>query len=159
MSSGNPKDGDKGVRVTDRRVSADESDAATMPRAESASPEASGGHYHADGTFHAHDHDHSDGHDSDGMPHNTDGEPPVDFPTFVLSLSTSALMHMGYGADPANPGTPSPAHANFPLARQTIDLLAMLEKKTTGNLTGEEERLLAEVLFDLRMRFVKLSGG
>jgi hypothetical protein len=151
-------DGDKGVRVTDRRVSADESDVATMPRAEGVSAAVDGGgHYHADGTFHAHDHDHGEGADSDGMPHNA--EPPVDFPTFVLSLSTSALMHMGYGADPANPGTPSPEHANFPLARQTIDLLAMLEKKTTGNLTGEEERLLSEVLFDLRMRFVKLSGG
>jgi len=75
--------------------------------------------------------------------------PPIDFTTFVLSLSTSALVHLGEayerGSEPA---------VNLPLARQTIDLLGLLEDKTRGNLTGEEERLLQQVLFDLRMRFV-----
>ncbi|MCA9602341.1 MAG: DUF1844 domain-containing protein [Polyangiales bacterium] len=76
--------------------------------------------------------------------------PPIDFHTFVLSLSTSALIHLGYGPDGEPTGTP-----NLAFARQTIDLLALLEQKTAGNLTGDEERLLSEVLFDLRMRFVK----
>jgi hypothetical protein len=46
---------------------------------------------------------------------------------------------------------------NLPMARQTIDLLALLEKKTRGNLSGEEERLLEQVLCDLRMRYVEVS--
>ena len=44
------------------------------------------------------------------------------------------------------------------LAKQTIDLLAVLQEKTTGNLTGEEERLLDQVLYDLRMRYVEVTG-
>ena len=44
---------------------------------------------------------------------------------------------------------------NLPLARQTVDLIAMLEEKTKGNLTGDEERLIGQVLFDLRMRYVE----
>lgn len=75
--------------------------------------------------------------------------PPIDFNIFVLSLSTSALMQMGEAPDHDN-GEPDLA-----LARQTIDLLGMLEQKTRGNLTGEEERLLHQVLTDLRMRFVR----
>lgn len=74
--------------------------------------------------------------------------PPIDFHTFVLSLGTSALMQLGEGPPEA------PKSINLPLARQTIDLLALLEEKTRGNLTGEEERLLTHVLFDLRSRYV-----
>ena len=84
------------------------------------------------------------------LPAAGDGYPPVDFTTFVLSLGTSALMHLG---EPL-PGAPGPAQVNLPLARHTIDLLALLEQKTRGNLTGEEERLLAKLLFDLRLRYV-----
>jgi len=75
--------------------------------------------------------------------------PPIDFTTFVLSLSTSALVHLGEAYEQG--GEP---RVNLPMARQTIDLLGLLEDKTRGNLTGEEERLLHQVLFDLRMRFV-----
>ena len=77
--------------------------------------------------------------------------PSVDFATFVLSLSHSALMHMGEAPNPET-GT---IETSLPLARQTIDLVAMLEEKTKGNLTGDEERLLGQILFDLRMRFVE----
>ena len=77
--------------------------------------------------------------------------PSVDFATFVLSLSHSALMHMGEAPNPET-GT---IEKSLPLARQTIDLIAMLEEKTKGNLTGDEERLLGQILFDLRMRFVE----
>jgi hypothetical protein len=80
--------------------------------------------------------------------------PPVEFTTFVLSLSHSALMHLGEAPDPE---TGSVAQKNLLLARQTIDLIAMLEEKTKGNLSGDEERLLAQILFDLRMRFVEQS--
>jgi len=80
--------------------------------------------------------------------------PPVEFTTFVLSLSHSALMHLGEAPDPETGGV---VQKNLLLARQTIDLIVMLEEKTKGNLTGDEERLLAQILFDLRMRYVEQS--
>jgi hypothetical protein len=76
----------------------------------------------------------------------------VDFTTFILSLSHSALMHLGEA-----PSESGQLEVNLPLARQTIDLIAMLEEKTKGNLSGDEERLTAQILFDLRMRFVERS--
>ena len=80
--------------------------------------------------------------------------PQIDFATFVLSLSHSALMHLGEAPDPE---TNQVHHIDLPLAKQNIDILGMLEEKTKSNLTGDEERLLAQVLFDLRMRFVEKS--
>jgi hypothetical protein len=79
--------------------------------------------------------------------------PGIDFSTFVLSLSHSALMHLGEAPNPES----GKLEKNLPLARQTIDLIAMLEEKTKGNLTGDEERLIGQILFDLRMRYVELS--
>ena len=79
--------------------------------------------------------------------------PTIDFATFILSLSHSALMHLGEAPHPDT----NAVEANRPLAKQNIDLLGLLEEKTKGNLTGDEERLLAQVLFDLRMRYVERS--
>jgi hypothetical protein len=91
---------------------------------------------------------------NDGKPSpGEDTLPTLDFATFVLSLNHSALLHMG---DAPHPTGEAP-EKDLPLARQTIDLLSLLEEKTKGNLTGDEERLLSHVLFDLRMRFVELS--
>ncbi len=81
--------------------------------------------------------------------------PQIDFATFVLSLSHSALMHLGEAPHPET----NKVEQNLPLAKQDIDILGMLDEKTKGNLTGDEERLLAQVLFDLRMRFVERSKG
>lgn len=85
-----------------------------------------------------------------------DGEdslPTLDFSTFILSLSHSALLHLG---DAPHPDT-DVVDTSLPLARQTIDLLGLLEDKTRGNLSGDEERLLTQILFDLRMRFLERS--
>ena len=79
--------------------------------------------------------------------------PGIDFATFVLSLSHSAVLHLG---EAPNPET-GVVESDLALARQTIDLLGVLEEKTKGNLTGDEERLLTQVLFDLRMRFVEVQ--
>jgi hypothetical protein len=79
--------------------------------------------------------------------------PHIDFSTFVLSLSHSALMHLGEAPHPET----GQVEKNLILARQTIDLIAMLEEKTKGNLAGDEERLIGQILFDLRMRYVELS--
>ncbi len=88
---------------------------------------------------------------NDKAANSADEFPNVDFSTFILSLSHSALMHLG---EAPHPDTNQQAE-NLALARQTIDLIGILEEKTKGNLTGDEERLLSQVLFDLRMRFVE----
>lgn len=84
-----------------------------------------------------------------------DSLPTVDFATFILSLSHSALMHLGEAPHPDD----STVEVNLPLAKQTIDLLGLLEERTKGNLTGDEERLMTQILFDLRMRYVERSKG
>lgn len=81
--------------------------------------------------------------------------PTVDFATFILSLSHSALMHLGEAPHPDD----NHVEVNLPLAKQTIDLLGLLEDRTKGNLTGDEERLMTQILFDLRMRYVERSKG
>ena len=80
--------------------------------------------------------------------------PPTDFNISVLSLHTSALIHRGDAPDAGGTGS-----VDMPMARQTIDMLAILEEKSRGNLNGEEERLIHQVLFDLRMRFTKKASG
>ena len=75
----------------------------------------------------------------------------MDFATFILSLSHSALMHLGEAPHPEG----NSVEVNLPLAKQTIDLLGLLEERTKGNLTGAEERLMTQVLFDLRLRYVE----
>lgn len=81
------------------------------------------------------------------------GSPPIDFTTFVFSLGSSALIHLG---DAPHPET-GEAHRDLALARETIDLLAMLRDKTRGNLSSEEERFLGSLLYDLRMRFIEAA--
>jgi hypothetical protein len=79
--------------------------------------------------------------------------PSIDFATFIVSLSHSALLHLGEAPHPET----NKIEPSLPLAKQTIDLLGLLEEKTKGNLSGEEERLLGQVLFDLRMRYVEVQ--
>ena len=79
--------------------------------------------------------------------------PEIDFTNFIFSLSTSALIQLGEIEDPFS----QKQVKNFPLAKQTIDLIGMLKEKTKGNLTPDEERLIDYVLYDLRMRYVKAA--
>jgi hypothetical protein len=81
------------------------------------------------------------------------GLPAVDFHTFVLSLGSSALLHLGELEHP-DVGAPQ---MDLPLAKHTIDILAMLEEKTKGNLSPAEAKLIESLLYDLRLRFVELS--
>jgi hypothetical protein len=80
----------------------------------------------------------------DTLPRAEDDLPPIDLSTFIVSLRASAMLHLSADAK----------DRDLPMARQEIDLLGVLEDKTRGNLTGEEERLLSQVLFDLRTRYV-----
>ena len=80
--------------------------------------------------------------------------PKIDFATFVFSLNSAVLVHLGIIDDPAG----GKAAANLPMAKQTIDILGMLKEKTQGNLTSDEENMLKSVLYDLRMLYVKEKG-
>jgi hypothetical protein len=80
--------------------------------------------------------------------------PKIDFSTFVLSMNSSVLVQLGLIDDPAS----GQKTKNLPLAKQTIDLLAMLEKKTKGNLTDDEEKILTNILYELRMLYVKAKS-
>jgi len=145
----------KGFKVTDRRMKHDEEDGATdeptapapeEPAAETpdegpAEPAAAEADAPAD----------------DGPP-PADEEPgpqaPMTFSTLLLSLGTSALAHLGEVPDPMG-GEPK---VNLGMARQTIDIIGMLEEKTKGNLTDEEQKLLTNLLYDLRIRFVQAQN-
>lgn len=79
--------------------------------------------------------------------------PLVTFNTLVLSMSTTALVQLGDAPPEFFEGQPMPPK-NLPMAKHSIDMLALLEEKTRGNLDGEEERLLSQILYDLRLRYV-----
>ncbi len=76
--------------------------------------------------------------------------PEINFSTFILSLSTSALMHLG---EIPNPET-NQIDKNLPLAKQTIDLIDMLKKKTEGNREQDEDNLITNLLYDLKLKYV-----
>lgn len=77
----------------------------------------------------------------------------VTFNTLILSMSTTVLVQIG-DAPTELFGGEEPPPANLPMAKHSIDMLALLEEKTQGNLDGEEERLLGQLLYDLRLRYV-----
>lgn len=77
--------------------------------------------------------------------------PEINFATFIFSLNSSVLVQLGIIEDPAT----GKKVKNLPMAKQTIDILAMLEEKTRGNLTKEEESMLKNILYDLRILYVK----
>ena len=79
--------------------------------------------------------------------------PEIDFSTFILSLSHSALVHLGDAPGPGGVG----GGPSLSMARQTIDLLSLLQEKTRGNLTGAEENMMEQALYELRMRYVELA--
>lgn len=81
--------------------------------------------------------------------------PAIDFSTFILSLSTTALYQMGHVADPETGSTTEPNHA---IAQQTIDTLEMIREKTRGNLEPEEAKLLDSLLYELRLQFLKSAN-
>ncbi len=120
---------DPGFKVIDRRGLADEKapPAATKPEA----PETS-------------------------VPESAPGPAPaesLDFTTFVLSLGSSAAIHLGDLPHPED----GERKRDLPQAKQFIDLLGLLRDKTQGNLTDDEARFLDGLLYDLRLRFVEAS--
>ena len=79
--------------------------------------------------------------------------PEVNFSTFIVSLSTEILFHLG---EIGHPGT-GERQKDLVLAKHAIDTLAMIQEKTKGNLTEEEQKFLESMLYDLRMCFIRTS--
>jgi hypothetical protein len=79
---------------------------------------------------------------------------PVTFASFVISLGSSSLMLMGEQLDPQQQAMP----VNLPQAKEIIDLLSVLDVKTKGNLTTEEQTVLRDMLYALRMKYVSLTS-
>jgi hypothetical protein len=78
---------------------------------------------------------------------------PISFSTFILGLASTTLIHLGEAPDPAT-GESAP---DLVLAKQSLDLLELLENKTKGNLTHEEQQLFQSLLTDLRLKFVSAN--
>ncbi|RZA08183.1 MAG: DUF1844 domain-containing protein [Proteobacteria bacterium] len=77
----------------------------------------------------------------------------IDFPTFVLSVGSAAMMGMGLAPHPES----GDQKVDLELARQNIDLLEMIQQKTTNNLNAEETRLLDRILYEVRTKFIEVS--
>ena len=134
MASGDSKSG--GFTVTDRRsFSGGDEEPAEVTTPSTAATAAKGG-------------------TSVTPPAGAASLPAVDFHTFVLSLGSSALLHLGEIEHPDVGAT----QKDLPLAKHTIDILVMLEQKTKGNLTPAEEKLIQSLLYDLRLRYVEAQG-
>ncbi len=128
---------DQGFVIRDRRGRGEEAPAAASASKPPA-PEPAPAEPHQ----HAEEHGHA-------------GHLPVNFSSFVISMGSSALMLMGEQLDPQQPSMP----LNLPQAKEIIDLLSMLEEKTRGNLTPDEQVVMKDMLYALRMKFVSLTSG
>jgi len=80
------------------------------------------------------------------------GLPPADFSTLLVSLGTSVQLNLGLLQDPDSREEHS---ENLPQAQYTIDIIAMLQEKTQGNLTQEESELVQNLLSELRLAYVE----
>ena len=89
------------------------------------------------------------------MPSEQNKAPTLDFNALVLSLGSSVIVHLGEAPDPTT--DQKREKPEFAMAQQSIDLLAMLQEKTRGNLTPDEARFLDNMLYDLRMLYVQVS--
>jgi hypothetical protein len=124
---------EEGFVVRDRRGGSG------LDRPAAASPAASEGQPHQEAAP-------SDSHHGSGI--------PVTFSSFVISLGSSSMMLMGEQLDPQQPPMPP----NLPQAKDIIDLLSVLEDKTKGNLTTDEQAVLRDMLYALRMKYVSLAA-
>jgi hypothetical protein len=132
-------DSDKkpGFTVTDRRSLSEEGDARQNPAAPAAEEPAAKKTQPASGPTSEHV--------------RARELPPADFSTFILSLGSSILIHLGQVEAPGEGGR----QRDLAMAKHTIDLLSLLREKTKNNLNQEEDELLESLLYDLRLRYVE----
>ena len=145
MGTSDPKNGGappeaEGFRVEDRRVSTNPDRAEEAPEAAVEDPSCACGASANEECSH-----------EEGAPGQID---PPTFAQFVVSLYHTALYHFGLVPGPEGDKPP----CNLALARENIAIIEMLDEKTKGNLDAQEERLIKQVLYELRMTFMKLSG-
>ena len=133
-------DSSRGFRVTDRRRFSDDGETREDDRPTEPDPPAA----------------------SAPEPQAPPGDPltsPLDdivsFSSFLLGLSTQALLHLGEIEDPVS----GRVERDLGAAKHVIDILGILKDKTRGNLEQAEQQLLDAVLYDLRMRYVELVQG
>jgi hypothetical protein len=86
----------------------------------------------------------------------TEEQPRISFAGFVISLATTAAVHFG---DIADPHTGERQEPDLVAAHQMIDLISLLQEKTKGNLTPDETKLVDDLLYELRMRYVQAQQG
>ena len=86
--------------------------------------------------------------------HEKSGLPEASFPSLILTLAAGALQYMGMVENPVTKGRDK----DMKLAKHTIDTLRMLKKKTKDNLQKEEKELLEELLYDLKIKYVRAKG-
>lgn len=79
----------------------------------------------------------------------------IDFVTLIMSFASASMICMGKIPDPAT-GT---VQKNLPIAKQNIDIISLLMEKTKGNLTQEEDRIIEQILYELRMHYVEAVKG
>lgn len=135
-------DAEKGFKVHDKRRFTDEGETREeqATAAEEPTPETSSEPTPEPGT------------EPDREPEDRREElPPINFSMFIISLSTQALMHLGEMDNPAT----GQMEKDVAVAKQTIDIIGMLGEKSRGNLDESEEKLVQEVLYNLRMRYVE----
>jgi hypothetical protein len=77
----------------------------------------------------------------------------IDFPTFIMSIASAAMMGLGLAPRPDSGKT----EIDLDMARQNISLLELMQQKTKNNLTTDEEKLLERVLFEIRTKYVEVS--
>jgi len=86
---------------------------------------------------------------------HTSSAPALDFSTFILSLSSSVLISLGILENPLTKSS----EKDIAAAKQTIDLLALLKEKTSGNLTEGESKLIADLLTELQLQYCRSTEG
>lgn len=92
---------------------------------------------------------------SNGQSPQDPGGLTMDFSTFILSLNASSLIHLGEIHDPQL----KEISVNLPAAKHTIEILEILKEKTVGNLDDNESKLLSDILYNLRLKFIQHSKG
>jgi len=92
--------------------------------------------------------------DSSSKPSETIQDFKIDFSTFILSLTSSAFYHLGEMPDPKT----GEKHVDLNAVKQTIDIIAMLQTKTEGNLSDEEKKLIEQLTYELQIKFVNAQN-
>jgi len=126
---------ESGFKVADRRLFTADGDLRTNEPAELASPDGAIPMLGA----------------SPGTASEAEEDMPMTFEALIFSLSTTALLQLGMAPHPET----GKQEKDLPGAKQTIDILEMLQQKTRGNLTADEGQQLEECVYDLKMTYVK----